>query len=237
MWSNTTSLLLITSLLVLFTQFAYIEDFSNIFLGCLTNRGRSKYSVLWPANSKLSAPSLSAQIPEELELLDIVVAASMDGKLHGLKRKTGRVLWSMKEVPETSTTNTLPNAFDSLVRTDHHSICDSELFIIEPQSGEIYLLPPKAAPSDPLQRLPLSIQQLVEMSPFSFPGDEGRVFVGRKETVMMMVELETGKVKRMFNSDKEFSAEQEENEQDGLDGTKPPKYYSKDRNIQIERTN
>ncbi|KIJ27979.1 hypothetical protein M422DRAFT_270830, partial [Sphaerobolus stellatus SS14] len=230
---STTSILLITSFLIVFTQCVYVEDFANKVPALATSRGRSTHSDVWPTDFKLSAPSFpgSAQIPEELQLLDIVVVASIDGKLHGLNRKTGRVLWSMKGAPETSTNVTSPHSFDSLVRTEHSAHDpDRELFIIEPQSGDIYILPPMAAPTEPLQRLPMSIQQLVEMSPFSFPGDEERVFVGRKETSMMVVELETGRVKGTVNSETECFwddqpevKERDEIDLDELDGTKPPK--------------
>ena len=59
-----------------------------------------------------------------------------------------------------------------------------------------------ATPDSPLQRLPFSMPQLVDMSPFSFSADDdGRVFVGRKETSLLLIELETGRVKATLNSE------------------------------------
>ncbi|KAF8523781.1 hypothetical protein BU17DRAFT_74941 [Hysterangium stoloniferum] len=173
----------------------------------------------------------------------MVVLASVDGKLHGLNRTTGRVLWSMADEPSLKLNAVEAHAaFDSLVRTQHvPEETDREFFIIEPQSGDIYVLPPMASASDSIQKLPFSMQQLVEMSPFSFPGDDNRVFVGKKETSMLIIELETGKVKGAVNADKEcFWDRQEESVEeeidlDELDGTKPPKHMLQT-HIHIGRT-
>ena len=73
------------------------------------------------------------------------------------------------------------------------------MYIIEPQSGDIYIM---ATPSSPLQRFPFSMPELVDMSPFTYLGDEERrVFVGRKETSLLLIELETGRVKATLNSE------------------------------------
>jgi len=100
-----------------------------------------------------------------------------------------------------------PGALSPLVRTSHieydYEITDDtvpqEMYIIEPQSGDIYIMP---RPSAPLQRFPFSVQELVDMSPFRLPGDEdGRVFVGKKETSLLVIELETGRIKATLNSE------------------------------------
>lgn len=134
-------------------------------------------------------------LEETLQLLDAVLVASVDGNLHALNRSTGVPLWSMSSSPSGS----VPSSLGPLVRTQHpvHDPDDDEaheVYVIEPQSGEIYVMP---TPDSPLQRLPLSMPQLVEMSPYSIRGDDGvlKVFVGKKETSLLLVELETGRVK------------------------------------------
>ncbi|KIJ05801.1 hypothetical protein PAXINDRAFT_103628, partial [Paxillus involutus ATCC 200175] len=53
-----------------------------------------------------------------------------------------------------------------------------------------------ATPTSPLQPLSFSMSQLVEISPFKFAReDDERIFVGKKETSLLSIELETGKVK------------------------------------------
>jgi serine/threonine-protein kinase/endoribonuclease IRE1 len=140
---------------------------------------------------------------EDLHLLDIVLVASVDGKFHALNRTSGQMLWSMSPLA----TFPNPSSFAPLVRTIHAEAdpdttdddTDQEIYVIEPQSGEIFVIP---TPNSPLQRFPFTMPQLVDMSPFSFSGDDGsRIFVGRKETSLLLIELETGKVKATVNSE------------------------------------
>ncbi|KAJ7809377.1 hypothetical protein B0H14DRAFT_3759782 [Mycena olivaceomarginata] len=110
-------------------------------------------------------------------------------------------LWSMLSFSSSSSTAVSP-----LVRTchidqdpdltdDYLDVCQ-ETYIIEPQSGDIYVLVPPHSRSAPLQRFPYSMSELVDMSPFSFAtADDHHVFVGRKATLEVVVELETGAVR------------------------------------------
>ena len=127
-----------------------------------------------------------------------------------------------------------------------------ELYIIEPQSGDIYVLP---KPDEPLQRLPFTMSQLVDMSPFDLPGDdERRVFVGKKETSLLVLELETGRLKGTINANTECpwdpfgdyaafgggdsneSREDKYVDLDELDGTKPPRVKPVSTEVLIGRT-
>lgn len=136
----------------------------------------------------------------DLDLLDVVLVASVDGKFHALNRTSGNILWSMTSSPS-STSISAPATLGPLIRTNHVEYdpdltdenTNQELYIVEPQSGDIYVL---ATPTSPLQRFPFSMSELVDLSPFTFSGSEDRrVFVGRKETSLLLIELETGKVK------------------------------------------
>jgi serine/threonine-protein kinase/endoribonuclease IRE1 len=166
---------------------------------------------------------------DDLELLDIVLLASVDGKLHALNRTSGETLWSM--TPSSHSSSSGPAALSPLVRTDHVDY-DPEVtddnsqaaYIIEPQSGDIYVMP---NPSSPLQRFPFSMQELVDMSPFSFRGEnDSRVFVGKKETSLLVVELQTGKIKATLNSEcpwDQFDHFKDELDLDELEESVPPK--------------
>jgi serine/threonine-protein kinase/endoribonuclease IRE1 len=102
-----------------------------------------------------------------------------------------------------------------------------DLYVIEPQTGDIYFM---ASPTSPLQRLSVSMPQLVNMSPFSFSDDEGgRLFLGKKETSLLLVELETGIVQATFNSECPWnpfedltSKSPSDLEYDEMDDDKPP---------------
>ncbi|KAJ3786055.1 hypothetical protein GGU10DRAFT_386963 [Lentinula aff. detonsa] len=184
----------------------------------------------------------------DTELLDIVLVASVDGKFHALNRTSGHSLWSMPSLaPSQSTgptkfenlTSLYPSTLAPLVRTVHNQHnneyiidddglpLDDEVYIIEPQSGTIYILPssPSSTQSPPLRRFPFTMPELVDMSPFSFSDPDGhsRLFVGRKETSMLVVELETGKVKASVGGEcpwdpfDDLKEEEEEDEDFELD--------------------
>ncbi|KAG8965354.1 bifunctional endoribonuclease/protein kinase ire1 [Tulasnella sp. 419] len=146
----------------------------------------------------------------KLDLLDTVVVASVDGRFHAVNRTNGRLIWSMDQPllisPEAQPT------FHSLVRSDHSSLLSRgstalddfdeplETYIIEPQSGNIFVNPPNARRDAPLQRLPFSMSQLVDLSPFRF--DDQRTFVGKKSTSFITLDLETGELLELIDSDR-----------------------------------
>ncbi|SAM84556.1 uncharacterized protein UBRO_05840 [Ustilago bromivora] len=85
------------------------------------------------------------------------------------------------------------------------------IYIVEPSSaGDIYLLStangkggsPSPANGEPgsvqLDKLPLTLPQLVELSPFSFAGDDTRVFVGQKQTTLVELNIQTGELGAVF---------------------------------------
>jgi len=169
--------------------------------GGLAKRSKSAfgYRFLPP-----KATSVGTENKDELELLNVVLLASVDGRFHAVNRTSGQTLWSMSS---SAAPDLVPSMLGPLVRTSHvendPEITDDdspnqELYIVEPQSGDIYVM---SSSKSPLQRLSLSMSQLVDLAPFSFSADDGRVFVGKKETSLLLLELETGKVKATLNSE------------------------------------
>ena len=86
----------------------------------------------------------------------------------------------------------------------------AEVYVIEPHSeGDIYLFTkhrrragshPSSNDGGTLEKLPLSVAQLVALSPFTFPTHSSRMFVGRKETELVGVDLKTGRLVGVFGS-------------------------------------
>ncbi|KAI0267430.1 ribonuclease 2-5A-domain-containing protein [Gloeopeniophorella convolvens] len=119
--------------------------------------------------------------PDEdpLELLNVVLVASVDGKFHALNRTTGGKLWSMPATPPPAARDPaqpVPAILEPLVSTQHldpdpDADYPHETYIVEPQSGDIYVTTSRT-PSAPLQRLPFSMAQL---------------------TSLLLIELETGR--------------------------------------------
>jgi serine/threonine-protein kinase/endoribonuclease IRE1 len=168
----------------------------------------------------------------DFDLLDVVLVASVDGRFHALNRTSGQTLWSMSSSATAAPSGLAPLVRTSHVETDPDTTDDDdaphqELYIIEPQTGDIYVM---ASPTSPLQRLPFSMSELVDMSPYSSSGEDyTRVFVGRKETSLLLIELETGKVKAAVNSEcpwdpfEDLAETDVAEESDDPEGSRPPR--------------
>lgn len=77
------------------------------------------------------------------------------------------------------------------------------LYIVEPSNGNIYILTRPLDGSSPteLSKLPLSLPQLVDLGPFSFPGDISRVFAGHKRTSLVEIDVLTGRIGGVFGGE------------------------------------
>ncbi|KAG0704180.1 hypothetical protein DFH29DRAFT_981611 [Suillus ampliporus] len=183
-----------TTFIVLFAALCLAQ---TVTLHAGLNNAPSNSADTKAVSARYSSRSSLVEDKKDVTLLDIVLVASVDGRFHALNRTSGQKLWSMSHsVPEA------PSSLAPLVRTKHATYdsdltddddAHHEVYVIEPQSGDIYVM---ATPTSSLQRLSFSMSQLVEMSPFKFARDDDeRVFVGKKETSLLSIELGTGKVK------------------------------------------
>ncbi|KDE02470.1 IRE protein kinase [Microbotryum lychnidis-dioicae p1A1 Lamole] len=80
---------------------------------------------------------------------------------------------------------------------------DDELYVIEPTAGgQIYLYDrsQKDAGGVKLEKLPLSMQELVALSPFTFPSDSSRMFMGGSDSKIVAVDLRSGRLVGVFGS-------------------------------------
>jgi serine/threonine-protein kinase/endoribonuclease IRE1 len=193
---------------ILYLLYAALLLFKLFSASCLADTLQSPSNSQALVHRSPDPPHDDPPLSQDLELLDIVLVASVDGKFHALNRTSGHTLWSMSSFAPTTASVSAPPTLGPLIRTTHVDLdpetttddaAHQEMYIIEPQSGDIYIM---ATPSSPLQRFPFSMPELVDMSPFTYLGDEERrVFVGRKETSLLLIELETGKVKATLNSE------------------------------------
>jgi serine/threonine-protein kinase/endoribonuclease IRE1 len=150
----------------------------------------------------------------KLELSPLAIAVTLDGGVHAVNRETGQWLWSLHSETGAEHSSAEEPAARPLisVRKGNASIAlqpsssgqqihgnhsndsyeDEEVYVIEPHSqGYIYLW---RRNGERVQRLPLSIVELVERSPFTFPGDDARMFVGRKMSSLIGVDLRSGRL-------------------------------------------
>ncbi|KAG8832714.1 bifunctional endoribonuclease/protein kinase ire1 [Serendipita sp. 400] len=169
----------------------------------------------------------NVDVLKDLQILDTVLLASVDGRFHAVNRSTGRSIWSMEDDSSAAPSQSL---LHNLVRTNHNlnlaSIIDPEnqdIYIVEPQSGDIFILSPvdtEDASPEPLRRLPYSVPQLVEHSPFSYDGPN-RVFVGKKETSIIEIDLDDGIINSVIGGNHSWSSEDQEDEDEEEDSTRP----------------
>ncbi|GAA5897662.1 bifunctional endoribonuclease/protein kinase IRE1 [Sporobolomyces salmoneus] len=175
-------------------------------------------------------------------LSPLVLAVTVDGQVHALKRDTGQWVWTLhddggvalggigrgskeerkrrsragesiggplvKSVSRRRATNAstatdrsnetgLSPVTDGSGEADN-SGRDDETYIIEPAGdGDIYVY---SRTSGGLDKLPLSMAELVNLSPFRFPGDNSRMFSASKQTKFVGVDLKTGRLVGVFGS-------------------------------------
>ncbi|KAI3653401.1 hypothetical protein MP228_001348 [Amoeboaphelidium protococcarum] len=123
------------------------------------------------------------------------IAVSLDGQMSGVT-EDGRVLWNRRVA-------------DGIIRTKYQQVpwlqSDSQYhrndppaataqysLIVEPHGdGAIYM----AEPMQKLKRLPLTVKQLINHSPFSV---DGQVFVGSSKSQVVSIDLRTGQKVTQF---------------------------------------
>ncbi|KAI6015195.1 hypothetical protein F5J12DRAFT_816521 [Pisolithus orientalis] len=135
---------------------------------------------------------------EDIRLLDIVLLASVN-------RTSGHKLWSMS-----SAGGDVPSNLSPLVRTKHVEV-DPDITDDDSAHQEslrdVYVM---ATPTSPLQPLSFSMAQLVELSPLKFAReDDERAFVGKKETSLLSIELETGRTTLTLDELEDYTSHNE----------------------------
>lgn len=171
-------------------------------------------ATLAPANDRLAVRAPLAQSAgssaglssrhqarslQDWEVADFVLLATVDGKIYARDRKTGEPRWALEaDTPMVEITYNEGNA--SQRRTDDRNVDSEELvWIVEPsQDGNLYVYSPE--PNLGIQRLGLTIKQLVEdLSPFAGQ-DPPVVYTGEKKNTLYTVDAATGNILKMFSS-------------------------------------
>lgn len=202
-------------------------------------------------NAPLRPPPLPARPAHEeggsaegseagFQLSPLVLAVTVDGQVHALRRETGQWVWTLHDdggialggvgrgsveerrrrsgagdavggplvksvsrkrrspaAASSSRSTSLSNE-TSIIAVDASDEEDDETYIIEPSgSGDIYVY---SRSSGGLDKLPLSMQELVTLSPFRLPGDSSRMFSASKNTKFVGVDLKTGRLVGVFGS-------------------------------------
>ncbi|EME39393.1 hypothetical protein DOTSEDRAFT_179926 [Dothistroma septosporum NZE10] len=120
---------------------------------------------------------------QDWQVEDLILLATVDGKLHARDRTTGAPRWTLETDSE-------------VVETIRHQQEDP-LFVVEPsQDGSIYVL----APGLGLSRLGLTVKQLVEMSPYANDEYPAVAYTAEKKNTLYTVDAATGNILKTFSS-------------------------------------
>jgi serine/threonine-protein kinase/endoribonuclease IRE1 len=146
------------------------------------------------SNSNAGLASLhNARSLEDWEVEDFVLLATVDGKLHGRDRKTGRQLWPpiQSERPMVETTHYRRNR--SAVEDGYEAaIMDQYVWAIEPsRDGGLYVLRNGQGIID----TGLTMKKLVEDSPY-LDNEMAVMYTGKKETTMYEIDAGNGQVRK-----------------------------------------
>ncbi|GAA5868578.1 hypothetical protein JCM1840_005495 [Sporobolomyces johnsonii] len=184
-----------------------------------------------------------AEDGQAFSLSPLVLAVTVDGQVHALKRETGQWVWTLHDdggvalggVGRGSKEERLrrTRAGDAVGGPLVKSVSrrkaamngrggvsnetgvapvetsagdgggDDETYIIEPTGdGDVYVWTRSSGPDGAggLEKLPLSMAELVALSPFRFPGDSSRMFSASKHTKFVGVDLKTGRLVGVFGS-------------------------------------
>ena len=152
----------------------------------------------------ISSPQ-SARSLQDWEVEDFILLATVDGSIHARNRKTGAAKWELqvdKPMVETIYHRQNDSASDPS-RPDYDF-----LWIVEPsRDGDIYIY--NQGYNGGLQRLHLTVKELVEdMSPYESV-DPAVVYNAEKKTKLYTVDASTGSITKNFGSGGSFSKKDE----------------------------
>ncbi|KAG5361841.1 Serine/threonine-protein kinase ppk4 [Yarrowia sp. C11] len=126
----------------------------------------------------------TARALKEWELSDIILVATIDGGLYARDRATGTEVWSV------TGNGPLVKVFEHQDEYEEHVT-----WVVEPLGeGTLYYF----TQTDGMRQLPLSIEKLVQESPFAL---DGKVYTGTRKTTLFAIDTQTGEIVQSFGGD------------------------------------
>ncbi|SCU91690.1 LADA_0F11452g1_1 [Lachancea dasiensis] len=131
---------------------------------------------------------LNERSTDMLELMDVLIATDLDGGIHALNRNTGKIIWSTT------------NATHPVISVLEPPGVKNETLIVEPYGdGNIYYYNIFQG----LQKLPISIKHLVDVSPLDLKTkivvdeegtlvDDEKIYAGARQSAVYSFDLKTG---------------------------------------------
>ncbi|KAH0558876.1 hypothetical protein GP486_004489, partial [Trichoglossum hirsutum] len=142
------------------------------------------------------SPLLHARSLQDWEVEDFVLLATVDGTIHARDRRTGAAKWALEaDKPMVETTYHRANRSANEGPTTE----DDFLWIVEPsRDGSLYIY--HSGPNPSIQKLGMTVKELVEeLSPYAGE-DPPVVYTAEKKSTLYTVDARSGKVLKMFSS-------------------------------------
>ncbi|CAK1367782.1 Serine/threonine-protein kinase/endoribonuclease IRE1 [Cercospora beticola] len=144
------------------------------------------------ASSAGLASRQPARSLQDWQVEDLMLLATVDGKLYARDRGTGAPRWQLEADGE----------MVQVIRHPHNKTYNAlgqevvePRFVIEPsQDGALYVLQPHYG----LQRLPYTVKELSEAAPFEETGHLGVTYTAEKKNTLYHIDARTGNVLKTF---------------------------------------
>ncbi|KAK3677698.1 bifunctional endoribonuclease/protein kinase ire1 [Recurvomyces mirabilis] len=153
-----------------------------------------------PAPRSSATAGLTSRQParslQDWRVEDIVLLATVDGKLHARDRTTGAARWQLEvDTPMVETVYHRHNR-----SLDENGVeVDDPVWIVEPsQDGSIYLYAPGSGLG--MQRMGFTVKQLADMGPFAEQGQPAMAYNAEKKTTLYTIDAATGNILKVFSS-------------------------------------
>lgn len=153
-----------------------------------------------PAPRSSSTAGLSSRQParslQDWQVEDIILLATVDGRIHARDRTTGAPRWQLEtERPMVETVYHRHNKSTDENVLEH----DDPLWIVEPsQDGSIYVYAPGVGVG--MQKLGYTVKQLAELAPYASEGQPAVAYTAEKKNTLYTVDAGTGNILKMFSS-------------------------------------
>jgi len=160
-------------------------------------------------SSSTASAGLASRQParslQDWKVEDIILLATVDGKIHARDRMTGAPKWQLEA--DRPMVETIFHRHDESRDRDKRGLeSDDPLWIVEPsQDGSIYVYVPGSGYG--MQRLGKTVRQLEELSPYAGDGQPAVTYTAEKKNTLYTVDAGTGNILKMFSSSGSISNE------------------------------
>ena len=135
---------------------------------------------------------------QDWQVEDIILLATVDGKIHARDRTTGAPKWQLET--DRPMVETIYHRHNKSVGEDGFEQ-EEPLWIVEPsQDGNIYVGVSTPGSRYALQRLHFTVKQLVDMSPYETKGHPSVAYTAVKRNALYTVDAGTGRILKSFSS-------------------------------------